>query len=156
MVPRRWQRLTPVVTRKAPAKKAAAAKTPAKKKTPARAPAKKATPRRPAKKTTARAPRESATPVTDAIREQLGGDTSWRALAAIRVAKKLDSSGDVAAARTLRALMGELEAGKPADQGDPVDAIRGGREQRRRTAARAVEPAKRPARRRAGGGRSRS
>lgn len=77
--------------------------------------------------------------VTDAVRESLAGDTSWRAQAALALAEQVDESGSASAARELRAVMDAIESGEPVEAGDAVDQLTARRKARR--AARPVDPA---------------
>ena len=72
--------------------------------------------------------------VTDAVRESLAGDTSWRAQAALALAAQVDESGSASAARELRAVMDAIESGAPAEAGDAVDEVAKRRSDRRKAA----------------------
>ena len=69
--------------------------------------------------------------VTDAVRDTLDGDTSWRAMAALALAAQVDESGSASAARELRAVMDAIESGAPAEAGDAVDQLAARRTARR-------------------------
>ncbi len=66
--------------------------------------------------------------VTEAVRDTLAGDVSWRAQAALALAAQVDESGSASATRELWAVMDAIEAGKSGEGGDELDELR-----RRRT-----------------------
>ena len=62
--------------------------------------------------------------VTDAVRETLAGDTSWRAQAALALAGQVDESGSASAASELRKVMADIADEGSTKAGDELDEFR--------------------------------